>query len=39
MTKFDKEYKFDEWAYNPYGCNTSVSKIINKLIDDAEYIE
>ena len=38
MTKFDKEYKFDEWAYNPYGCNTSVSKIINKLIDDAEYI-
>ena len=33
-----EEFKFDEWKYNPYGDNTSVSKIINKLIDEAEYL-
>lgn len=42
MINFEKEYKFDQWAYKPSeytsGYNdTSVSKIVNKLIDEVEY--
>lgn len=42
MINFEKEYKFDTWAYKPSEYtsgynNTSVSKIVNKLIDEVEY--
>ena len=42
MINFEKEYKFDTWAYKPSEytsgyTNTSVSKIVNKLIDEVEY--
>lgn len=39
MVNFEKEYKFDNWEYKPSGYNdTSASKIINKIIDEVEYI-
>ena len=40
MVNFEKEYNFDEWGYKPSGYNnTSASKIINKIIDEVEYVD
>lgn len=43
MTNFEKEFSFDNWEYKPSGytsgyTNTSASKVINKIIDEVEYI-
>lgn len=40
MVNFEKEYNFDEWGYKPSGYNnTFASKIINKIIDEVEYVD